>query len=111
MAKRQKAWARRARAQLMLELGGVCAECGAVTNLVFDCIQPTGDRHHRMDTSARMSYYRTERQRGNLQVLCDDCNTHKSAADAIAHQQATATTRVPRPAQGHPDYDDSGDPF
>ena len=111
MGKRQKAWARVARARLMETLGNRCVECGSLAPLVFDCIDPTGDAHHRMDTSARMSFYFRQHQAGNLQILCDACNTRKSASDYLTHQQKSATTRVPRPPQGHHEYADTEQPF
>jgi len=77
MAKRQKLWARTARINLLLKLGMVCKSCGAEDKLTFDCIYPTGDAHHRMDTSQRMSYYHRQEREGNLQVLCAGCNAVK----------------------------------
>jgi len=101
MGKRHKAWARVARARLLLSLGGICKHCGRPDALEFDCIIPTGDKHHRMDTSARMSFYHSQHQRGNLQILCERCNNIKSAADIFHHREPAATTRAPCPAQGN----------
>lgn len=77
----QKEWARRARANLLALLGPSCAYCGSVHGLTFDCISPKGDRHHRMDTSARMSFYRGQERAGNLQVLCLTCNSRKGESE------------------------------
>lgn len=77
MARAQKDWARRKRQELMALLGNVCAHCGATCNLEFDCVRPQGDRHHRGDASQRMCFYRRQFRRGNLQVLCGDCNARK----------------------------------
>jgi len=52
--------------------------CGATESLEFDCIEPRGDRHHRMDSSARMSFYHQQHRLGNLQVLCSHHNNLKS---------------------------------
>lgn len=64
--------------ELMAILGNACARCKTQENLTFDCIQAQGDRHHKIDTSARMSFYRKQHATGNLQILCDACNTAKS---------------------------------
>lgn len=77
MAKRQKEWAKRTRAQLLALLGAICRRCGSREHLTFDCIIPTGPKHHRFDTSHRMSFYRSMHQIGNLQVLCHECNSRK----------------------------------
>jgi len=88
MGARQKAWAERARDKLFDLLGRQCRWCGATeetAKLTFDVKLPTesgghdGNGHHRkMDWSWRMSFYRREHDRGNLQVLCDKCNSKKS---------------------------------
>lgn len=78
MGKRQKVWARQARFRLLFLLGGECRECGSVEDLTFDCIEPRGDSHHRLDTASRMSFYHKEHKAGNLQVLCMACNVKKS---------------------------------
>ncbi len=79
MAKAQKEWARRKRRELVAVLGGVCAICGSVEDLGFDCIRPMGDAHHRYDTSQRMCFYRRQFAEGNLQLLCNSCNGRKGA--------------------------------
>lgn len=78
MAKRQKEWARRARESLLSELGNQCNQCGTTEKLTFDCKEARGDSHHKMDTSHRMSFYRSEHLKGNLQILCSKCNEIKS---------------------------------
>ena len=77
MSKRQKDWARRARAALIAKLGAKCANCGTTKNLTFDCIKPQGHRHHTLDTATRMCFYRAQHAQGNLQVLCKNCNDTK----------------------------------
>ncbi len=89
MGKRQKAWARKARAALLILHGERCKRCGATTELEFDCVEPRGDTHHRMDSSARASFYRFQQQCGNLQLLCADCHSLKTALDTIAEQPTT----------------------
>ena len=78
MGKVQKEWARKARIELMMILGGYCV-CGADDNLEFDCIIPQGDTHHKYDTSHRMSFYRRQHfQFKNLQILCAKCHNKKT---------------------------------
>jgi len=81
MGARQKEWARKARAILVEQLGGCCEACGAKEELELDCIKACGDRHHRMDTSARVSFYRAQARAGNLQVLCKYHNAVKSTME------------------------------
>ena len=84
MAKRQKEWARRARLALLTELGNRCVYCGSTSALTFDCINPRGDTHHRLDTARRISFYRREHyQEKNLQIACEKCNAKKG--DKSAH--------------------------
>jgi len=79
MSARAKSWAIKARADLLAILGPVCAKCGATDNLTFDCIEPTGDDHHRGSTDQRMLFYRKQHfQHDNLQILCDVCNGRKA---------------------------------
>ncbi len=84
MGAAQKDWARRARIKLKTELGDKCAKCGATepdVELEFDCVKACGDKHHKMDTSHRMSFYRAQHRIQNLQILCKKCNTVKSAGE------------------------------
>ncbi len=77
MSRAAKEWARQKRRDLMALFGNVCAHCGTAENLEFDCIYPTGHRHHRGDASQRMCFYRRQFREGNLQVLCNVCNARK----------------------------------
>ncbi len=81
MARAQKEWARRKRAELMALLGNVCAHCGATDGLEFDCLRPKGDAHHRGEASQRMCFYRRQFREGNLQVLCSECNGRKGDSE------------------------------
>ena len=83
MGKRQKIWARRARARLIELLGGRCVRCGTDENLELDCIAPRGHDHHRCDTSSRICFYRQQHREGNLQVLCSECHLLKTSADIL----------------------------
>lgn len=78
MGKRQKNWARAARQVILNLLGGECVSCGTIHNLTLDCILPMGLDHHKLDTSARIAWYRQQLQEGNLQILCRRCNAIKS---------------------------------
>ena len=94
MGAAQKEWARRKRAELMAELGGECMACGTRENLEFDCKIPCGDKHHKMDTSARMSFYRKQHRAGNLQVLCEFHNNQKSLIEGRARRKRIRLTGV-----------------
>ena len=85
MGKRQKIWARRARARLIESLGGRCVRCGTVEHLEFDCITPRGHDHHRCDSSSRICFYRFQHRLGNLQILCANCHLLKTGADILLY--------------------------
>jgi hypothetical protein len=77
MARRHKLWAQAERLRMMMILGSKCACCGATKHLEFDCLNPCGDRHHRMTAPARVSFYRAQMRAANVQLLCKDCNSLK----------------------------------
>jgi 5-methylcytosine-specific restriction endonuclease McrA len=79
MALRQREWAAKTRDKLFTILGPWCKYCGATENLQLDVIIPVGnDKHHReYDWSWRMSFYRAQHAKKNLQALCDKCNARK----------------------------------
>lgn len=79
MGQRQKEWARAKRNQLINLYGGACELCGEIHNLTFDVINPVRyGAHHRMDFSARTSFYAQQHARNNLQLLCRSCNSRKN---------------------------------
>jgi hypothetical protein len=39
--------------------------------LTIDCKKPCGHKHHRMDQSARQSFYHQQLRENNLQLLCE----------------------------------------
>lgn len=77
MAKRQKAWARRAYEKLILDLGGRCVECGSLSGLTIDHIDGKAYVACKIEWSHRISVYRREAKAGLLQVLCAKCNRKK----------------------------------
>ncbi len=87
MSARQKAWAKRGRENMRSELGNECAHCAATSVLEFDCIIPTGDAHHKLDSASRHSFYRAQQKAGNLQLLCQPCHSEKSKGE---HPRALA---------------------
>lgn len=93
LGSRQRLWAKQARAAIVAELGGKCAQCGTrgtrKNPLELDCKKPQGDDHHRrMDSSARVSFYRKQRAQGNLQVLCKKHHGAKSAREVLARYRS-----------------------
>lgn len=78
MGQRQREWAERWTEKLRELLGGKCAKCGRKRNLSFDVKIPVGDYHGRKkEWSWRISLYRREYDRDNLQLLCSGCNSSK----------------------------------
>lgn len=77
MARRQRDWARRERDRLHALLGGKCQACGTSKDLTLDCKIPMGGDHHRIEWSARISFYRAMLTLGNLALLCGTCNARK----------------------------------
>jgi len=108
MARRHKLWAKTARARMKLILGNCCASCGSTTSLEFDCLIPCGDRHHRMTAPARVSFYRAQMRAGNVQLLCNECNSLKGDLvlsdwrDALSSMRASELSMSPAqyPARG-----------
>lgn len=87
---RQVRWAHAQRAHLLKILGEKCVRCMVTTNLTFDCIKPTGGRHHRLSSVARMTFYNRQFRLGNLQILCHDCNSKKGASPQPPYFASTA---------------------
>lgn len=74
MGKPQKQWANLAKRALRFLLFNKCYFCGNRHHLEFDCIIPQGDKHHRMESSGRMSFYRKQFRKNNLRLLCEKCH-------------------------------------
>ena len=114
MSARVKEWARKARAKLIEDLGGKCAVCGVLawaSDLHFDCILPQGDAHHRMDTSARVSFYRQQAKRQNVQTLCPDCHKEKTSLELEAETLPRKLARFGLRVQVSLDLPESDCPF
>lgn len=80
MSRQSKLWARKKLDWITLSLGGVCILCGDddLDNLEKDCIIPAGDKHHKMSTDQRASFYWRQLLIDNLQLLCKECHADKS---------------------------------
>lgn len=78
MAKRQREWAKRAKRELLLRLGGRCRFCGEgdLTLLVPNHINPASRTWSARsgDMSWRVSQYRKDEKAGLLECACIDCN-------------------------------------
>lgn len=81
----------------MRVLGDKCAYCGITTNLTFDCIKPTGGKHHKLSSVNRMSFYLGQWRAGNLQILCHTCNTKKSDKPQERYLPGLAPSLLPPP--------------
>jgi 5-methylcytosine-specific restriction endonuclease McrA len=91
MGLRQRAWANRAKAKLIAELGGECVMCGTTEDLEIDHLYKREWSIRNTEFSWRISKYRKEAALGLLQLLCGDCNKFKGrpTEDApVALQQA-----------------------
>lgn len=68
--------------ELFQKLGTACVYCGTTEDLTFDLIIPSlDDKHHRMNPYDRVLFYIQQDRQGNLQVLCDTCNSRKGVAE------------------------------
>lgn len=74
-------------------LGSKCAACGSTESLTFDCRTPQGDTHHRWEASQRMSFYRSQYRRSNLQILCQSCNATKGSTQSHIWEQCVTIAR------------------
>ena len=87
MGLRQRQWATKTRLKIKRALGERCFDCGLKEDLLtkpleFDCIEPCGDYHHRMEYSWRTSFYRQKYFKFNLQLLCEKCHIKKTKQDS-----------------------------
>lgn len=95
MGARQRAWAVRARAQLVQDLGGKCVDCGSTNDLELDCVMPQGPAHHgKMESSVRIGFYRRQHAQGNLACRCSTCNGRKGALDDKWEHEAAESEAI-----------------
>lgn len=84
MALRQRRWVAKASKALKKLLGGKCVVCQTTKKLTFDLIIPNDEKingkskHHKMEWSWRVSFYRRQYRLGNLQLLCEKHNNLKN---------------------------------
>ena len=82
----------RARRQCLRDaLGAKCAQCENTVNLEFDCIVPRGHWHHVTGSSQRQSFYESEADAGNLQLLCQVHHQEKTNAEAKLRRRKKLT--------------------
>jgi 5-methylcytosine-specific restriction endonuclease McrA len=75
----KSARARKARAELISEMGGACQFCGTPQSLEFD-VHPMADTsHHFFDSARRMRFYWQMKLIGNLRLLCRKCHLSETA--------------------------------
>jgi hypothetical protein len=97
MGQRQKEWARKERRRIKALLGNRCQVCGSVDGLEFDCNRARGSKHHGMDTSQRMCFYRAQLRMGNLALLCGLCNSLKGDRDLITFMRIRSNPALLNP--------------
>ena len=67
----------RIRTHLFQLMGYVCKHCGSIESLEFDHIIPNGYMRHNVGASKRIWEWLESYDKGNLQVLCANCNKLK----------------------------------
>lgn len=84
MGVRQRRWAVRARARLVQDLGGRCAECGSADDLEIDHKHGRDYDVAELGSAERVCRYRREARAGLLRVLCKPCNGRDGATRGAA---------------------------
>jgi hypothetical protein len=79
---------------MIVILGGRCACCKTEENLTFDCIVPRGSAHHRGNAEARILFYRRQMLDGNVQLLCQSCNSLKADLSLALWLAAVSAVRA-----------------
>lgn len=70
--------ARKARKDLVDEMGGKCFDCPARDSLEFDCCPPKGAAHHFMPWPQRIRFYWACWMAGELELRCKTCHNRKT---------------------------------
>ena len=80
-ADRGTTWLKRCRQDVLVAMGGACSLCGSTHKLTFDHIRPESRKWVACNFSpyARMLLYAVDIARGEVQLLCDDCNKAKES--------------------------------
>lgn len=76
MGARQRAWAKRARLELKIRLGGVCEDCGLadLASLEFHHRVPRRWSQRHVEQSMRIRRLKEEIAAGEVGLLCGPCN-------------------------------------
>lgn len=74
MAKRNKLWAKKKRAEIVRALGGKCKVCGATEELEIHHIFGRKYDLELIGSDSRVSRYIKELRAGLIDVLCRSCN-------------------------------------
>jgi len=85
------------RAELILQLGGVCraADAACQGGLELDHIHGRDYKLHKLSSHMRVKRYRAEAAAGLLQVLCRHHNAKKNQRDLFKRKSAPAPEAVP----------------
>jgi len=70
--------AREKRRRIFTILGAHCRGCGSEQNLTLDCIRAVPQKKHGQGFIARQWFYWQQFRLGNIQVLCNACQSLKS---------------------------------
>lgn len=76
MGARQRAWAKRVRVEWKISLGGRCVHCGCddLSRLEFHHTAPRRWVNRLTDPTTRIARLREDIARGDVALLCKDCN-------------------------------------
>jgi hypothetical protein len=79
------------RASIVLQLGGRCCDCQALSNLELDFIGADPEAHHAMSYPDRQRWYLKQFGLGLLQCRCSACH-RRVTADRERRRRRLATT-------------------
>lgn len=88
---RNSRFAMRVRDEIHERHGNCCAMCKRTkleVKLHIDCIVPRGNKHHRkLGWDQRMRFYLQQEKDGNIQLLCEQCNSIKGTVEDRAYDR------------------------